>query len=161
MTLFNQNMNISELEKTLNAYVESNWKKILEDNREEFETLFPEYEDATYGIYAEKLLVPVWQQVEDAGFHSAAEVKEDDFVIAGFLLFRHSLEKEQWGTPLNEKRVFWLTIKNRQHEEIGTLLMEMSHSHAGFSIPAPPKFLALQTTNEREIRSQIRSIYSK
>lgn len=154
-------MTIAELEKTLNAYVESNWKIILEENREEFERLFPEYEDATYGIYAEKLLVPIWNQVEDAGFYSAAEVKEDDFVIAGFLLFRHSLEKEKWGTPLSEKRVFWLKIKNREHEEIGTLLMEMAHSHVSFSIPAPPKFLALETTNEREIRSQIRSIYNK
>ncbi|WP_062049176.1 DUF6022 family protein [Bacillus sp. JCM 19034] len=159
MTLIEQNMDITELEKALNAYVESNWKKILEDNREEFEALFPEYEEGTYGIYAEKLLVPAWRQVEKAGFRSTAEIKEDDYVIADFLLFRHSLEKEKWGTPSNEKRVFWITIKNSQEEEIGTLLMEMSHSHAGFSIPSPPKFLALQTTNGREIRSQIRSIY--
>ncbi|WEG17339.1 DUF6022 family protein [Alkalihalophilus pseudofirmus] len=161
MTLLSQNMSITEIEKTLNEEVEANWERILEDNHVEFETLFPEYEDATYGMYAEKLLGPIWRQVEDSGFYSAAEVKADDFVIAGFLLFRQSLEKEQWGTPANEKRVFWLTIKNSQHKEIGTLLMEMSHSHVRFSIPAPPKFFALQTTNGREIRSQIRSIYDK
>ncbi|MFD1412279.1 DUF6022 family protein [Oceanobacillus jeddahense] len=151
----NQDMTIQMLTAELAYYVEENWKTVLEENQDELFRLFPEYEDATYGMYLDKLLPPAWKQVEENGFRSNAELKEDDFVIAGFLKFRNSIEKVKWGGSSHEYRVFWITIINSNHEEIGTLLFELPHSHKNFHIPDSPKFTYTHKIDKREIRQEI------
>ncbi|TMW71417.1 DUF6022 family protein [Alteribacter natronophilus] len=153
---FTADMTISQLGTALSSYVEEKWRIVLENDLEEFQAIFPEYEDATYGIFTERLLAEVWKDVEQAGFSTAAETKKNDFVIASFLHFSNSLEKDTWGPPGYEKRVFWIVVQNNKNEKIGTLLFELPHSHAEFSVPEAPRFLPLSTIEGREIRSEIR-----
>ncbi|WP_096435868.1 DUF6022 family protein [Alteribacter populi] len=149
---------IEELGEVLTAYIKDHWERVLEENKEELLKLYPEYEDATYGIYLDKLLPPVWGVLEKNGFQSAEETKEDDFIIGGCLNFRNSIEKAHWGTPSHEIRVFWIVIENQHREQIGTLIFELPHSHVEFDLPAPPKVTVFEGTERREITQKIREL---
>ncbi len=149
------NMTIDELGEVLFTYTKDNWQEVLNRNISELEQLFPEYEDATYGMYLDKLIPPIWKLIEDNGFRSTEDTKEDDFVIAGCLHFRNSIEKAKWGKPHHEKRVFWIVVENQHKAIIGTLLFELSHSHLEFNLPAQPKFLSLNEIKREEIINTI------
>jgi Family of unknown function (DUF6022) len=155
---FNQSMTIFEIGEVLSNYVNKQWKKILDENLEELKELFPEFEDATYGMYLDKLLPPIWKELEKSGFQSAEETREDDFVIAGCLNFRNSIEKAKWGSPNREIRVFWIVIKNEHENQIGTLLFELSHSHVQFEVPVKPRFIPFGSSDKVEIKSKILQI---
>lgn len=148
-------MTIHELGEVLSTYLKEHWKEVLNRNITELEELFPKYEDATYGMYLDKLIPPIWKIVKENGFRSAETTKEDDFVIGECLHFRNSIEKAKWGTLHHEKRVFWIVIENQHKDKIGTLLFELSHSHIDFNIPAPPRFLPLKEINRKEIVKKI------
>lgn len=111
-------------------------------------------------MYLDKLLPPIWTELENNGFQSAEETKEDDFIIAGCLHFRNSLEKAKWGTPDHEIRIFWIVIENMQNDQIGTLLFELSHSHMKFDIPAPPTFFTFKGVERSKITTRISELKS-
>lgn len=148
-------MTIDELGEMLSTYINEYWIEVLNRNIKELEQLFPKYEDATYGMYLDKLIPPIWKRLKEKGFRSIEKTKEDDFVIGECLHFRNSMEKAKWGTPHHEKRVFWIVIENQHKEKIGTLLFELSHSHIEFNLPAPPRFLPLEESKREEIIKKI------
>ncbi len=148
-------MTIDELGQAVSGYIENRWKEVLSENMEELKTLFPEYEDATYGMYLDKLLPPAWKELEREGFRSAEKAREDDFIIAECLNFRNSIEKAKWGSPEHERRVFWIVIENGQQQKVGTFIFELSHSHVQFDIPAPPKLTVFKGIEKKEITKEI------
>lgn len=148
-------MSIEDLGQELSGYINAHWESVLEENGDELKALFPEYEDATYGMYLDKLIPPIWQEMEKNGFQSAEDAIENDFVIGGCLNFSNSVEKAKWGTPDHEIRVFWIVIQNQQKIKIGTLLFEFSHSHVQFDLPVPPKITAFPGVERREITAKI------
>lgn len=148
-------MTIDELGEMLSTYIKEYWIEVLNRNIKELEQLFPKYEDATYGMYLDKLIPPIWKRLKENGFRSIEKTKEDDFVIGECLHFRNSMEKAKWGTSRHEKRVFWFVIENQHKEKIGTLLFELSHSHLEFNLPAPPRFLPLEEIKREEIIEKI------
>ncbi|WP_246861000.1 DUF6022 family protein [Bacillus sp. REN3] len=149
------NMKINELGEVLFTYIKEHWKEVLNKNIKELKQLFPEYEDATYGMYLDKLIPPIWKLIKENGFRSIEITKEDDFVIGECLHFRNSIEKANWGKPHHEKRVFWIVIENQNKDKIGTLLFELSHSHIEFNLPAAPRFLSLEEIKREEIIKKI------
>ncbi|MDN4526438.1 DUF6022 family protein [Fictibacillus fluitans] len=151
-------MTIHELGRVACEYLHGNWRSVLDENKEELIRLFPEYEDATYGMYLDKLIPPLWKEFQRCGFTTAEEKKEGDFVIADCLHFSNSLEKAKWGTPQHEIRVFWIVVKNERSEKIGTLLFELSHSHLKFDLPAAPQFFVFEGTERRSIVERIREL---
>lgn len=155
MPKLNAEMTIDQLAAVLSDYVESSWEDVLQANHQELTSLFPELEDATYGMYLDRLIPPAWQELESCGFQSTEPVRADDFVIAGCLNFRNSLEKAEWGTPGHEIRVFWIVLNNTHNQEIGTLVLEFSHSHLQFDVPEPPKIIAFTEKDRKEIVSKI------
>ncbi|WP_240041273.1 DUF6022 family protein [Paenibacillus ginsengarvi] len=148
-------MTVESLSEAFDAYIERNWSSVLTGSRDELLALFPEYEDATYGMYLDKLIPPAWQELQRNGFQLVDTAREDDFVIAGCLLFRNSVEKAEWGSPGNEIRMFWMVLQNHENKPIGTLVMEFSHSHIQFDIPNRPKIFAFEETERKEILSRI------
>ncbi|KHF41252.1 DUF6022 family protein [Halalkalibacter okhensis] len=152
------NMTIEEVGQAGTHYLNDHWKAVLKEHAPELEKLFPEYEDATYGMYLDKLIPPIWQELQQNGYQSADETKENDFIIAGCFNFNNSLEKAKWGTPAHETRIFWIVLKDQHEEQIGTLLFELSHSHVEFALPAPPKFMVFSGTERNEIMEEIRKL---
>src|SRR5690606_3338697 len=99
---------------------------------------------------------PLFEALEQAGYAFTDEVREDDFVIGGRLLFRQSLEK--WGTEDNRSRVFWNVIRDAAGQTIGTLLTETPHSHLTFDIPREPRVFAIAEASKTEIADRIRAL---
>lgn len=151
-------MTIHALGKVASNYLHENWKPVLDENKEELLRLFPEYEDATYGMYLDKLIPPLWKKFKQSGFKTAEVKKEGDFVIADCLHFSNSLEKAKWGKPEHETRVFWIVVENARSEKIGTLLFELSHSHLEFDLPAAPHFFVYEGMERRAIVERIRQL---
>ncbi|WP_282173400.1 DUF6022 family protein [Cytobacillus firmus] len=154
-------MTIYELGEILFNYIKERWEDVLNRNIRELEQLFPEYEDATYGLYLDKLIPPVWKVINENGYRSAEKTKQADFIIGECLNFRNSLEKAKWGTPHHEKRVFWIVIENQYKDVIGTLLFELSHSHIKFNLPSPPRILPLEEIKQEEIINKILLLQEK
>ncbi|WP_410985414.1 DUF6022 family protein [Bacillus cereus] len=151
-------MSIEELGQKVSGYLKDHWEEVLANTIGELQKLFPEYEDATYGMYLDNLLPPAWKELEKAGFQSAEKTKEDDFIIAGCLNFRNSIEKAKWGTPDHQKRIFWIVIENQNKQLIGTFLFELSHSHVNFNLPSAPKLMTFTSTERNEITQKILSL---
>lgn len=151
----NPEMSIGQVAAALSEYASLNWENVLQTNYQELTSLFPELEDSTYGLYLDRLIPQAWQELERCGFRAAEPAGEEDFVIAGCLNFRNSLEKAEWGSPGKEIRIFWIVLNNRHNQTIGTLVMKFAHSHLQFDVPVPPKFSALAETERREIKSQL------
>ncbi|MCZ8519790.1 MULTISPECIES: DUF6022 family protein [Paenibacillus] len=153
--LFTPGMTAQDIAVIIQQEFTAKWKQVLEEHREELERVFPELEDSTYGLYMDYLLPPVFGALERAGYQVLGEVKETDFIIAGCLNFRCSLE--QWGPEHHRSRVFWITIREEaQQEPAGTLLLDFYHSHAGFDVPAAPEITAIPAVDRREIIAAVR-----
>jgi hypothetical protein len=151
-------MTVEEVGAALQRELDSRWQFVWEKHLDELQKLYPEHGDATYGMYFDKLLPPIWQQVEQQDFYSALEPKEDDYLIGGCLNFRHSMEKEHWGSPGHNIRVFWIVLANQHDEHVGSLLLEIHHSHERFHLPAPPRIRICQETIREKITAHIRQL---
>lgn len=58
-------MTIYELGEVFFTYMKEHWEDVLNSNNRELEQLFPEYEDATYGMYLDKLIPPIWKVIKE------------------------------------------------------------------------------------------------
>ncbi|EFM10811.1 conserved hypothetical protein [Paenibacillus curdlanolyticus YK9] len=154
--VFRQDMVIEEISEVANRYIESEWRSLYESMHEQLTAAFAEIEDAAYGLYLDRLMPIIFEQLEDAGFSTMEKLEENDFVIAKRLIFRNSLEK--WGAEDNRSRIFWNVIHNKQGNPIGTLLTEIPHSHLKFDIPSAPVIYALQETVKERIVLGLRSM---
>lgn len=157
-TSLHSKMTIKELDQLFTHFLNERWEEVLKENEEELTRLFPEYEDATYGMYLDKLLPPLWKEMRKHGFQTAAQTEENDFVIAGCLHFRNSMEKASWGKPEHERRVFWIVIENEDNRMIGTLLFHLSHSHLQFHLPSAPAIQSIEGTDRPVIIEQIQKL---
>lgn len=151
-------MSIKELEQHFTHFLKEQWKEVLKKNEKELKQLFPEYEDATYGMYLDQLLPPLWRQFQEHGFQTDAQTEENDFVIAGCLHFRNSMEKTSWGKPEHERRMFWIVIVNEHNRKIGTILFQLSHSHLQFHLPAAPCVQSTEETDRPLIIEEIQKL---
>jgi len=153
---FQSNMSAQQIGEVLETYVATHWKKVLEENYEELTKAFPELEDATYGLYLDKLMPPVFEELENAGYTTLGEVKESDFIIGKSLNFSNSMEK--WGTEDNRSRVFWMVLKDTQKNQIGTILFDFFHSHIEFEIPSAPQISVIEETTREQIMEAIKQM---
>ncbi|MFD0587198.1 DUF6022 family protein [Paenibacillus sp. GCM10027627] len=154
--VFRNDMTIEELSQEANRYLETEWKSLYEVMYDELAAAFAEIEDAAYGLYLDRIMPPIFDQLEEAGFNTMEELKEHDFVIGKRLIFRNSLEK--WGTEDNRSRMFWNVVRNLEGQPIGTLLTEIPHSHLGFDIPSAPVVYSVKVSEKGLIVEEMRRI---
>ncbi|MFC8149901.1 DUF6022 family protein [Bacillus paralicheniformis] len=160
---FRPDMSIKEIGEQVQSYVAANWKQTLDDHREALLKVFPELEDATYGVYLDHLLPPVFESLEQSGFTTIQDagkgdffIGKGDFFIGKGLNFRQSMEK--WGADDCRSRVFWAVISDQQQQPAGTLLFDFFHSHAGFDVPLPPQIYILEETERARIVAYVKQI---
>ena len=84
--LFRPGMSIKEIGEQLQGYIAANWKQTLDDHREALLKVFPELEDATYGVYLDHLLPPVFESLEQSGFTTIQNAGKGDFYRKGLEL---------------------------------------------------------------------------
>lgn len=154
--VFTSGMSVAAIAEEGNRYIREAWKPLYEEMYAQLTAAFREIEDAAYGLYLDRLLPPLFDRLEAAGFQAIGSGKEDDFIIGRCLSFSQSLEK--WGTEDNRSRLFWNVIRNERREPIGTLITEIPHSHLKFDIPAAPRLHALAEVDKESIAAGIRRI---
>ncbi len=133
---------------TLASYVrgaiQERWEVVLQENLPDLLTLFEKAGESTYGVYSQKLLGPLFEQIGRAGFHL-----ED---IRGT---PPPNSVEYWGPPEERERCAWLIVKQADGSPLGTLVYRFFHDHTRFRIPRAPGILALQETEESAIRAAL------
>lgn len=153
---FRYAMSIADISNEGNRYIDSIWYSLYQSMFEELTNAFREIEDAAYGMFLDRLMPPIFECLEEAGFVTMEPVKEDDFIIGQCLLFRNSLEK--WGAENNRSRIFWNVIRRTDGHTVGTLLTEIPHSHLKFEIPSAPVLYSLRESERGQIVQGIRQI---
>lgn len=153
---FRYAMSIEEIGNEGNRYIDSIWYSLYESMYEELTNAFHEIEDAAYGMYLDRLMTPLFECLEEAGFVAMEPVEENDFIIGQCLLFRNSLEK--WGSENNRSRIFWNVVRRTDGDIVGTLLTEIPHSHLKFDIPSAPVLYTLKECDRGRIMQGIRQI---
>ncbi|NOU54849.1 hypothetical protein HN020_08820 [Brevibacillus borstelensis] len=153
---FRYAMSIEEIGHEGNRYIDSIWYSLYESMYEELTNAFREMEDAAYGMYLDRLMTPLFECLEEAGFVAMEPVEKNDFIIGRCLLFRNSLEK--WGSENNRSRIFWNVVRRTDGDIVGTLLTEIPHSHLKFHIPSAPVFYTLRECDRGRIMQGIRQI---
>lgn len=153
---FRYAMSIADISNEGNRYIDSIWYFLYQSMFEELTNAFREIEDAAYGMFLDRLMPPIFECLEEAGFVTMEPVKEDDFIIGQCLLFRNSLEK--WGAENNRSRIFWNVIRRTDGHTVGTLLTEIPHSHLKFEIPSAPVLYSLRESERGQIVQGIRQI---
>ncbi|MCY8348984.1 DUF6022 family protein [Bacillus haynesii] len=153
---FRPGMSIKEIGEQVQDYIAANWKQTLDDHRDALLKVFPELEDATYGVYLDHLLPPVFESLEQSGFTTIQDAGKGNFFIGKGLNFRQSMEK--WGADNCRSRVFWVVISDQQKKHAGTLLFDFYHSHAGFDVPLSPQIYTLEETERDRIVAHMKQI---
>ncbi|MFD0696961.1 DUF6022 family protein [Paenibacillus sp. GCM10027628] len=109
---------------------------VLTEHNNELTHLFNEHGDRAYGVYIQKFMAPFFKQLSDYGL-----ITRPGFNLADSV--------ENWGPPEERERCAWYVIKKPDETLLGTLILQVYHSHVKFNIPKAPRAFALEET-ERE-----------
>ncbi|WP_037465586.1 DUF6022 family protein [Shimazuella kribbensis] len=136
---------LSEKENNLNSiiryakqYGNETWGAVLHHNQEDLQQIFAKYGDRAYGVYVQKFMEPIQNQLLDAGF-----IVKTGFNMADSI--------ENWGPPEERERCIWYVIKQNDGTPLGTLVLQLYHSHTQFSLPKAPHIFSLEVTERDEI----------
>ena len=142
---FQSGMSIQEIGQIIATYVYQHWQRVLKENVEELLAKFEKIGEPTYGIYIKKLMFPIYEALQAAGYKGP------------ILQIGNSLE--EWGPWEHRVRVMWSVLTDEQGEAIGTYLLNFHHSHAQFELPERPHIEVTEETEEDAIRNVIRQRY--
>ncbi|EFM12591.1 hypothetical protein PaecuDRAFT_0102 [Paenibacillus curdlanolyticus YK9] len=114
------------------------WREVYEEQRAEWEEMFKQWGDRAYGVWIQRFMPPIVEQLALQGW-----------MIKGGFNRRDSIEN--WGPPEERERCAWYVIASEEGEPLGTLILQIYHSHRSFRLPRAPRFLALDVTEREEI----------
>ncbi|RED34645.1 DUF6022 family protein [Paenibacillus sp. VMFN-D1] len=124
--------------RSMNRHLSEIWEAILQEHAAELSSMFAEFGDRAYGVYIQQLMGPICEEVRKSGYE----------VSAGFRL---SESVENWGPPEERERCVWYVVRDETGNPCGTAVLQIFHSHAQFHLPQPPRFLALEETEQEAI----------
>ncbi|CAN7657044.1 DUF6022 family protein [Paenibacillus sp. LjRoot153] len=132
------NTQIDHLFRKAEKQLSDTWKSVLESKQTELIQMFNTYGDRAYGVWIQDFMALVIEPFQQEGYQ----------VKAGFN--RHN-SVENWGPPEERERCAWYFIHNHEGAPIGTLVLQIYHSHRSFFVPRAPQLLFLQVTEREDI----------
>jgi hypothetical protein len=135
---------IHTLASYLREAVQERWETVIQENLPELLQLFEKAGEPTYGVYGQKLLGPLFEQIERAGFR-----------LEGGSGTPPTNSVEYWGPPEERERCIWYLVKRADGSALGTLVQRFFHDHTRFRIPHAPSFLALEETEKSAILTRL------
>ncbi|NBD25823.1 DUF6022 family protein [Paenibacillus glycinis] len=112
------------------------WRAVFEDRHDELTEMFAAHGDRAYGVWIQRFMLPV-----------AARLAEDGYDIKPGFNRKDSVEN--WGPPEERERCAWYVVRTADGDALGTMVLQVYHSHRSFRLPCAPRLLALEAT-ERE-----------
>jgi hypothetical protein len=140
--LIEKEQNINSITRYVKQYGKEAWEAVLHENQEELEQIFKKYGDRAYGVYVQKYMEPIQNQLLDAGF-----IIKKGFHMADSM--------ENWGPPEERERCIWYVIKQNDETPIGTLVFQLYHSHTRFHLPKAPHIFSLEETERDKIMDML------
>ncbi len=133
-----QTTTIESIARTAGDILSQAWKAVYDEEKEELTEMFKKFGDRAYGAWIQQFMAPVAE-------HLAA----DGFIIRSGFNLKDSIEN--WGPPEERERCVWYVVKTAEGEELGTLVLQVYHSHRSFFMPRAPRLLALEVTDREAV----------
>lgn len=114
------------------------WRSVLQEKHEELTRMFEASGDRAYGVWIQQFMEPV-----------AAYIRSEGFIIKGGFNRNDSIER--WGPPEERERCIWYAVKTDDNTPVGTLVLQVYHSHKSFHLPRAPRLLALEATDREAV----------
>ncbi|MCH5585003.1 DUF6022 family protein [Shimazuella sp. AN120528] len=130
--------NINSITRYAKQYVKETWETVLHENQQELQQIFEKYGDRAYGVYVQKFMEPIQNELLDTGFSVKKGFQMGDSI-------------ENWGPPEERERCIWYVIKQNDGTPLGTLVLQLYHSHTRFHLPKTPHIFSLEVTERDEI----------
>ncbi|UKS29151.1 DUF6022 family protein [Paenibacillus sp. HWE-109] len=131
-------LSIHNLAAYANQVIAETWTTVLEEQRAELIEMFTVYGDRAYGVFIQKFMAPLFEQLA-----------QNEFITRPGFNLADSLEK--WGPPEERERCAWYIIEKPDGSSVGTLVLQIFHSHVQFHLPHPPHIMALEETEREDI----------
>ncbi|MDD9268012.1 DUF6022 family protein [Paenibacillus sp. GCM10023248] len=133
---------IGTIVKYANYVLNETWQNVLRTEQAELTRMFIEYGDRAYGVYIQHFMSPFFEQLSQNDLHT-----RHGFNLADSI--------ENWGPPEERERCAWYVIKKADGTPIGTLVLQIYHSHVNFNVPHAPRAFALEVTEREDILEAI------
>ncbi|AFC30178.1 hypothetical protein PM3016_3333 [Paenibacillus mucilaginosus 3016] len=133
-------MELKEIVRRAEQVLSVSWKAVYERRITELEEMFKAYGDRAYGAWIQDFMSPV-----------AAHFSQEGITLKSGFQLKNSIEN--WGPPEERERCIWYTLSANDGAPIGSLMLQVYHSHRAFHIPRPPRLLELETVEREEILS--------
>ena len=133
----NKSRDIQTLARYIQGYVDENWQRVFEENRDEMVRRYPEIGDSVYGIYGTRLFKYIHNQLKEAGLRATPRLP------GSFMTSR------EWGDDESDRqRWMWSKISAADGASIGTIAVVFFHDHIQIRIPRPFKIIGVEATSK-------------
>ncbi|MWC28847.1 DUF6022 family protein [Paenibacillus sp. MMS18-CY102] len=109
------------------------WRQAYEGQEAEWEDMFNQWGDRAYGVWIQRFMPPI-----------VAQLAQQGWVIKGG--FNRNDSIENWGPPEERERCAWYVVTSESGELLGTLILQIYHSHRAFRLPRAPRFVSVDAT---------------
>lgn len=133
---------IHTLVRQIEEIFSNSWRAVYEDKREQLAQMFAEYGDRAYGVCIQEFMIPVLEQLRAEGYTIKAGFNRKDSV-------------ENWGPPEERERCVWYVLHDVNGAPIGTMVLQIYHSHKAFHFPRAPRLFALEAVDRETITAAL------
>ncbi|MEW9702509.1 DUF6022 family protein [Paenibacillus sp. SI8] len=134
-----QKTSIESIARTAGDVLSHAWKAVYDERKDELTEMFIKFGGRAYGAWIQQFMAPV-----------AERLAADGFLIRGG--FNRNDSMENWGPPEERERCVWYVVKSAESgEALGTLVLQVYHSHRSFFMPRAPRLLPIEVTDREAI----------
>ncbi|MCZ8513411.1 DUF6022 family protein [Paenibacillus filicis] len=125
---------IRNADKVLSA----SWRAVYQDKKADFDRMFSEHGDRAYGVWIQEFMGPVLEYLSADGYSVKGSFNRTDSV-------------ENWGPPEERERCIWYVVYDGDGIPVGTMVLQVYHSHLTFHVPRAPHLFAMEATEREQI----------
>ncbi|MCZ8520481.1 MULTISPECIES: DUF6022 family protein [Paenibacillus] len=133
---------VTDILRVAEPVLSASWKTLVQEKNGEYARMYEEYGERAYGVWAQELMAPV-----------ADRLRQEGYAVKGG--FNRTDSVENWGPPEERERCIWYTVKREDGEAVGSLVLQLYHSHIQFHLPRPPQLLAIEATRREDILASL------
>ncbi|MBW5446238.1 hypothetical protein GE107_09220 [Cohnella sp. CFH 77786] len=129
---------IASLVRSVDPILNASWRTVLEDKKDELAEMFEKFGDRAYGVWIHHFMTPVIEHLTAEGY----------LVKGGF---NRANSVESWGPPEERERCAWYVVRHGDGTPLGTMILQVYHSHKSFRLPRAPRLLPMEAVDRDAI----------
>ncbi|WP_028548023.1 DUF6022 family protein [Paenibacillus sp. UNC451MF] len=128
--------------RNVEAVFSNSWRMVYQEKKEQLTQMFEQYGDRAYGVCIQEFMIPVVEQLRADGYSVKAGFNRKDSM-------------ENWGPPEERERCVWYVLHDDKGIPIGTMVLQIYHSHRTFHFPRAPRLFSVEVTDREQIISAL------